>query len=88
MAFHDYGLPNNPQQRTAYRRKRQREVTNELVSELKKEMHKALKKCPEEFDGVDLRLLMARIVTERFVVKTTVRSKRSFNRACDTLNLV
>ena len=83
MAFHVSNPRASAATQTRFRRYRQREFVNELSKAFKEEMLKAVEKVPEDFDGIDLRLLARVIVDERLATQTDSARKRRFTRICN-----
>lgn len=87
MAFHVFNSNMSEAETTKYRRKRQREFALELAKAFKEELLKTLPKIPEDFDGIDLRMLAALVVKDKLTVRSSTRAKRAFNRAVQKHNL-
>lgn len=67
------------EKRSDYRRKKQWAFTRELTKAFAEEMEKTLKRMPEDFDGIDIRLLAERVVREKLMVKVSPSYRRKFN---------
>ncbi len=83
MAFHIYKPNASDEEISRLRREKQREFVKELSKAFEEEMLKAVEKVPDDWNGIELRLLAKLIVEDRLSMRTDSARKRKVTRICN-----
>ena len=78
----------SPKQRARTAPATQKLVAKELLSNLRKDILSILPKVPEDWDGIEVRMLVQRVVNERFSHRDTLKERyKAFTNTCDLKGL-